>query len=251
VNTRDILLHGLKGRYIWIYVAVHNSCGCELSGLRLEFPKYSFTEYFPEIYHGNDVFDRYIAVFQSMFLDLERMVDNVPQLLDYRTAPDELTEYLAGWLGIDNSRRLFSPAQLGRLIENIDIYQGAKGTKYALEQVVELLTGIRPRIIEHFEWMRPGLPEAGITVNKRLYGDTTNHFCVILDLTKTTLNVSPSDFEQLIEGYCVLGSQFKVIYLKNSSQADSHCYLDINGVLSTPQTVGLGAGAFGGHYTAG
>jgi phage tail-like protein len=253
VNTQDLLLHGLRGRYIWLYAALLplGGCDCELSGLRLELPKYSFTEYFPEIYQGNDFFERYIAIFQSLFLDAERMVDNLPRLLDYRTAPDGQLEELAGWLGIDNSRGLFSPSQLRHLIENIDTYQGAKGTKHALERMLLLITGIRPRIVEVFEWLRLGLPEPQLAVNKRLYGDTANHFCVILDLTKTKLKISEDDLEQIIGSFSVLGSQFRIVCLKPCSHTDTHCYLGINSIISVPEVAGLDSGAFGGHIIIG
>jgi phage tail-like protein len=253
VNAQDLLLHSLRGRYAWVCVLLHptGECDCELRGLRLELPKYSFAEYFPEIYQGNDFFERYIAVFQSLFLDVEKQVDRVPELLDYRTTPDENVEYLASWLGIDNSRRLFSPAQLRHLIENIDIYQGAKGTKHALVKIITLLSGVRPRIVEHFEWMRPGLSTAQLAMNSSLYGDTRDHFCVILDLTKTALAITESDLEQIIEQYSPLDARFKVVYLKTNSHTDMHCYLDINSALSVPEVASVDGGAFGGHITIG
>ncbi|HPR40846.1 MAG TPA: hypothetical protein PKV62_07545, partial [Oscillospiraceae bacterium] len=103
VNEKDILLHDLSGRYVWVMAAVFpmGEGSFLLRGLRLEFPKSSFTEYFPEIYQDNAFFDKFIAVFQSMYLDVERRVDDIPHLLDYETTPDENVAYLADWLGID------------------------------------------------------------------------------------------------------------------------------------------------------
>ena len=253
VNQRDILLYDLKGRYVWVYVALHHAdqTECRLSGLRLTLPKISFTEYFPEIYWGNDFFDRYIAVFQSMFLDLERRVDEIPRLLDYRVTPDPNVEVLAGWLGIDNPRGLFTPDQLRHIIENIDVFQGAKGSKHAMESIIVLLTGIKPRIVEYFQWARPQFSAHHTAINKRLYGETANHFCVIMDLTRARLPVGEGDLEHVIENYSVMGSCFKVVYLRLCSHTDIHCYLGINSVLSTPEIAGLGMGTFGEHITVG
>jgi len=253
VNTRDILLYGLKGRYIWVYVALHptEECDCELEGIRLETPKVSFIEHFPEAYRGNDFFERYLAVFQSMFLDVEHMVDNVPRLLDYRTTPDENVEYLAEWLGIGNRRGLFSTAQLRQVIENIDLFQGIKGTKRALEEILLLLTGIRPRIMEHFQWQRPGFSPAQLALGKKLYGGSAHHFCVMLDLTKRELDVGESDIRGIIEDYSPLGSQFELVFLKFCNRTDTHCYLDVNAALSVPEIAELGDGALGGHITIG
>jgi phage tail-like protein len=182
---------------------------------------------------------------------VEKQVDRVPELLDYRTTPDEHVEYLASWLGIDNSRRLFSPAQLRHVIANIDVYQGAKGTKRALEQIITLLAGVKPRIVEHFEWMRQDVSAQQLAMNKNLYGDTRNHFCVILDLTKTRLAISESDLQWVIENYSPLDARFKVVYLKTGSHADIHCYLDVNSALSVPEIASVDGGAFGGHITIG
>jgi phage tail-like protein len=249
VNAKDILLHSLRGRYLWIYVTftreIIGQSKAELRGLRLELPKISFTEYFPEIYEGNEFFDRYMGIFQSLFLDVERRVDGVPRLLDYRTTPDENVEYLAGWLGIDNSRRLFSPSQLRYLIAHIDLFQGAKGTKRALESAVELLTGIKPRIVEQFEWLRPGMQAAQLAANRRLYGETRDHFCVILNLAGAEPGVSEADIGRIIEEYSPLGSQFRLVLLSACCNTDTHCYLDVNGTLSVPETAMVGGGAFG------
>ena len=253
VNTQDILLHELKGRYVWIYVALYltGRHDCTLRGLQLELPKYSFTEYFPEIYQGNDFFERYIAVFQSLFLETESRVDDVPKLLDYRTTPDENVEELASWLGINNRRRIFSPEQLRHLIRHIELYQGAKGTRHAMEEIVLLLTDIRPQIVEHFQWQDVRYAPAHREMNKQLYGETTNSFCVILDLMHADMKISENNLEQIIESYSVLGSQFRVVYLHPCSRTDTHCYLGVNSMLSTPEVAGLGTGAIGAHLTVG
>lgn len=255
VNTRDILLHGLAGRYVWALVAAHPiaPCDCELRGLRLELPRYSFLEYFPEIYWNNDFFERYIAVFQSMFLDLERRVGEVPRMLDYRTTPDENVEYLAGWLGLGNSRSLFTTEQLRHLIANIGLFQGAKGTRRALEEIILLVTGIRPRIVEYFQWARPRFSARSRQEGQSLYGETCNHFCVILDLTRQSLpaHISERDLAQLIESYSVMGSHCKLVLIRICSHTDAHCYLDVNSALSVPETAGISSRAIGGHYTLG
>lgn len=253
VNAPDMLLHDLCGRYIWLCVALHpaGDCDCELTGLRLELPRRLFTSYFPEIYHGNDFFDRYIAVFQSLFLDVERLVDRVPALLDYRTTPEENLPYLAGWLGYENEGGLFSPLQLRRLIERIDLFQGAKGTRRAMEEIILLYTGIRPRIVEHFQWAGAGLSAAHTAVNERLYGESADHFCVILDLTGKKLAVGEQELERLIEDYSVLGTRHRVVYLDTCSRTDTHCYLDINSALSVPEVASMDGTSFGDHITAG
>ncbi|WP_343252786.1 phage tail protein [Ligaoa zhengdingensis] len=256
VNNRDILLHGLTGRYVWVYLAAYPLSAesrCEIEGFRLEFPKYSFTEYFPEIYQGDAFFDRYIAVLQSIFLDEERRVDEIPRLLDYEATPDETVEVLAGWLGVDNRDGVFSPGQLRQIIRHIDLYQGLKGTKRALEQVVELATGVWPRIVESFQWDTAGVTASQRQTYHRLYGETSNDFCVILDLSgrQGALPISEEKLERLIESYSMVGARFKVVTLRRCSHTDTHCYLDVNSALSTPEVASVDQAALGSHITVG
>lgn len=255
VNTQDILLHELQGRYAWAYVGMipDGTGDCSLEGLRLEFPRYSFTEYFPEIYQEDPFFDRYIAVFQSMYLDAERRIDEVPAMLDYESADSEGVEKLAGWLGIDNRSGRYSVSQLRQLIRENDLFQGGKGTRVALEEIIALITGIRPKIVEHFQWDTLPLSAAQRKLCGELYGKTSNHFCVILDLTHQTspLPVSREELEKLINAYSMIGIQHKLVYLRKCSHTDDHCYLDVNSCLSVPEIAAVDGITLGSHVTVG
>ena len=254
VNTQDILLHSLRGRYFWIYVGVYPSGegSCDFKGMRLEFPKYSFTEYFPEIYQDDDFFDRFIAIFQSMYLDQERQIDKVPAILDYESTPDENVEYLADWLGIENPGGVYTTEQLRSMIRDIDLFQGGKGTRFALERIVELVTGIRPRIVEYFQWSRYAQSEAQRTLLEGLYGASSNDFCVILDLTgHGELPIDEVSLEKIIESYSVIGTRHRLVFLHRCSHTDTHCYLDVNSCLSTPTAATVSGVMLGSHITVG
>jgi len=72
-------------------------------------------------------------------------------MLDYLATPDDKVEILADWLGIENMRRHLDTQKIKQYIKNIDLFQGFKGTKRAIEGIIELYTGLKPRIIEYFE----------------------------------------------------------------------------------------------------
>lgn len=255
VNSTDLLLHALTGRYVWVFVGIYpaGQCACRLDGMRLEFPRESFTQYFPEIYQQDEFFDRYIAVFQSLYLDIERKAEELVRLLDYQCAPDEQVAELAGWLGIDNENNLFSVDQLKSVIAQLELFQGAKGTRAALEAAVYLITGIRPRIVEYFQWSTLASSAARRRLNEQLYGGEPNDFCVILDLTrqKQQLAVSSAELDALIERYSVMGSSHRLVCLRYCSNIDAHCYLDVNSVLSTPRAVNIDGTALGDYITVG
>ena len=255
MDRQDILLHSLQGR--WVYLGIcalpQDSADCVLQGLRLEFPRYSFTQYFPEIYQQDDFFSRYIAVFQSLYIALESRVDEVPRLLDYESAADDQVETLAGWLGIDTAGGLFGPAQLRSLIRDSQLYQGGKGTRTALEKVVELVCGIRPQIVEYFQWSRLPMPAARRRLYETLYGGDGNTFCVILNMTAHPgpLPVSEAQLDRLVEAYSMLGTKHRLVFLRRCSYTDTHCYLDVNSCLSTPEMAAVDGVTLGGYFTIG
>lgn len=254
-NTDDILLHSLTGRFVYIYVGVYPAPDAffSLSRIQLELPRYSFLEYFPEIYRGNDFFEKFISIFQTMFLDAERSVENLPLLLDYENTGEEQLRYLAGWLGIEDKERIFTQEQLKYIIRNIDLFQGGKGTRTALEEILCLVCGVRPKIVEYFVWNKLPMSQYRKEQMLSLYGETGNHFCVILDLTKRTspLPVERAIIEKLIESYSMMGTEYKLVYLQRCNHMDTHCYLGINSCLSTPEAISVGEVLLGSHITVG
>ncbi len=255
VNQPDILLHQLEGRWVFLCVCAlrQDAASCTLRGLRLEFPRYSFTRYFPEIYQAGDFFTRYLAVFQSLYLDLEKQVDDVPLALDYESADAEQLAALASWLGLDTAGGIFGPEQLRQLIRDSRLYQGGKGTRAALESIVELACGVRPRIVEYFQWSGRPMSAARRRLYESLYGEDGDSFCVLLDLTqrRQPLPVTEAQLDGLIDAYSMLGIRHKLVFLRRCSYTDTHCYLGVNSCLSTPETASVDGVRLGGYFTVG
>ncbi len=255
VDTTDIILHSLKGRYVFVYVAavLKSDAFALIKGLRLEFPKYTFSDYLPEIYQGDDFFDRYLAVMQSKYLDIEREIDRLPDALDYEKADRESVLRLASWLGVEEYAKYLNTEQMRYMIKNIDLFQGGKGTRKTLEELIFLVCGIRPHIVENFQWSRYPTNAATKKLNMELYGDTRNHFAVILNLSQRTepLPISERELEKLIENYSGIGTRFKLVCLRKAYHTDTYCYTDVNCFLSTPQTAAVDNISLGGYVVVG
>ncbi len=255
IDTQDIILHSLHGRFVIVYIGTVLKEGADatINGLRLEFPKYSFSEYMPEIYQGNDFFDRYIAVMQSRYLDIEQQIDRLANLLDYEKAEGENLIKLASWLGMDDHLNLLDNDQLRYMIKNLDLFQGGKGTRRALEEIIKLVTGISPHIVENFQWSRSTKAGPGNKHSMELYGDTRNHFAVILNLSQVgeSFGVTEKELEKLIESYSGIGTKFKLVCLRKSHHTDTYCYLDVNSYISTPQTATVDGIDLGGYIVVG
>lgn len=257
VNTDDLLLHELKGRYLWVFIQVFgaraDSRFC-IDGFRVEFPCQSFTEYLPEIYQQERgaFFERYMAVLQSLYEDLEQKVDQIPDDLDYETTPDENLPLFAQWTGNWAAGHRYSADQMRFLIRHLQEIQSGRGTKKVMEQMIRLVTGRYAKIIEYFkwhDWMRKG---SGLLEDyERLFGKNEDTFTVMIDMSVQGKPVSREWLMRFLDDYAPLGMHCNVVLLQKSSQMDGHCYLDRNSCLSTPVTPDTAGFVLGGNYILG
>lgn len=240
VNTDDMLLHSLQGRYLWVFITVIGSridSSFRIEGFSVEFPQTSFVEYLPEIYQDgrNSFFERYMAVLQSLYEDLEKEVDYIPRYLDYETAPEENLSRFAEWTGRWNKGMHWTPEQLRYLIERLQKIQSGRGTRAVMEEMIYLMTGQKASIIEYFKWkewmnQNPSFPDKLY----KLYGQDEDTFVVVMDASEREVGMSEQMLERMLEDYTPLGMNCKVVYLKKSNLLDSQTYLDKNSYLATP-----------------
>lgn len=257
VNTDDMLLHGIKGRYLWIFLTVAGSridSSFRIEGFSVEFPQSSFVEYLPEIYQQerDSFFERYMAVLQSLYEDLEREVDRVPVYLDYETAPDQNLTLFAEWTGHWNQSHQWTPEQMRYLIGHLQKLQSGRGTWTVMEEMIRLLTGKKAFVVEHFKWKDWMRSKSSLLEEYyRIYGEDEDTFVVIIDCTAQEIGMSERTLEQKLDDYTPLGMKCKVVFLKNSSRMDTQSYLDKNSYLSTPQQPTTGEMVLGGEYRLG
>lgn len=99
----------------------------------------------PVLYQGNDFLGRFLLIFESLWEPLEQRQDHIAMYFDPRTSPASFLPWLADWLGIAVSRH-WPEARLRRLVdEAMELYQW-RGTRYGLEQMIEVCTGVRPTV---------------------------------------------------------------------------------------------------------
>jgi phage tail-like protein len=237
-GASDVLLSSVPGRVLYLLVSVWPEEGAEapvLEGLELQAPWQPFTSYLPEIYSGNPFFDRFIAVFQSAYLDLEEQVDAFPRELDFCSASPASLRMLASWLGIDDPLGLYSEAQLRQVVAAASLLQAAKGTRGALIASIKLLCGAEPRVIEHLEWAGPELPDASRALYGKLYGQGPDDFTVLIPCEPgSRAEADEAGLRWLIDQNTPLGAHAQLVVLGPASHIDTHCYLDVNCTINTP-----------------
>lgn len=244
VNTTDLLLTGIQGRYLYLFIKVSGQMDCEfnIQMAVAEFPKNSFLQYFPEVYQTeNDFFERYISIFQSMYLRMERQIDGLPVRLDYEKAEfDNLCE-LAEWIGMDEvlvqeAVREGETNKLRELIAHANEIQSAKGTPKALKLVLQILYNEKLKLLEYFKWYEylENRPEE-LTLYRKLYGRDSSCLTILLESQDDTelTEAKRKSMRKVVSRMLPFGMNCNLIFLRSSCHMDTHCYLDHNSRLAS------------------
>lgn len=89
---------------------------------------------------GDNFFERFLALFESVLLPIEWVVDNFDLYLDPRTAPVEFLPWLESWYGLDFAAMLDEARRRNLLINAHRLFR-LKGTRNALVEAIEIVTG--------------------------------------------------------------------------------------------------------------
>lgn len=238
IGCEDVLLYGIKGRYLWLCIELIGSGTGSVCGINVDSPGDIMLDVFPEIYQERGSFlHRYLSVFSSVFMDLEYKIEGIHNEMDLETAGPDLLKMFGEWMGLNLSGSFLSEEKLRSLLIRLPLFNRMKGTKQTVLGLTEVLLG-----------------EPAILVERNLleYGDS--------DLYDALYGNSPYDITLLINGEageqkrsCLLfylkqfipvRSRVKIILLNHCCNLDSYCYLDMNAATysGTPGTADGGRG---------
>lgn len=254
-NMDDILLHDVTGRYFWFLLETTLQAGqnLEIEKIWIFFPGQSWNAYLPEIYQSRDkdhFFERFLAVFQTMYESLNREIERLPYDIDIDCADREYLEWLAGWLDLSESY-VWTKDQLRRLLKNaVSLYQ-IRGTKRAVIEFVKLYTNSeKVYVVERFQIHEKAKGDSSLLT--RLYGSDPYRFQVIVleqdiptvreyqTLLKIMKEVKPAYMESeliVLKPYLFLGQH---TYLGLNTILGRYQYLSLDGASMTSFTI-LGA----------
>ncbi|MBR5089296.1 MAG: hypothetical protein IK093_07705 [Ruminiclostridium sp.] len=155
VGARDVLLHDVSGRYLWVYIELFGISGrpAVIKDIRLYLPAVSWIDYLPQIYRRSDAesgfLERYLGIFQTLYEEIEDGIDRIADKFDPDSADSEYLEWLAGWLDIFDCS-VWEEKKLRRLLLMAMSLYRSRGTRECLCRAIELYTGERPFIVENF-----------------------------------------------------------------------------------------------------
>lgn len=241
-NPEDLLLHDVKGRYLWFEIQLfgQGEHSPAVQRIQLSFPKRSWIQYLPEIYQNSDTdfLDRYLGIFQSLYDDLDRSIRNISSYLEIETTEKAFLDWLAVWLGIEGGY-LWEEEKLRYLLRHAMELYSIKGTVESLKQIVELATGERPYVVEQYQIQPFRKDVAQMRLLGHLYGEDQNVVTVCLPPHVTSSNRMYQTLLKLIETVKPVEMEINLVLLKPYLFLDGYSYMGINSILGQYQPMQL------------
>ncbi|MCD8130226.1 MAG: phage tail protein I [Lachnospiraceae bacterium] len=230
VNRTDILLYGLRGRYLYLMLEADGEGSCAFSTITIDRQGDNFMNTFPGVYQErNSFFHRYMSVFSSMYNDFEGKIDSLPQLLDPGKCPAALLPMYASWLGLDVGDDFLDEAILRPLVKEAYALNRMKGTKAALERIGEIVLGQKVQVLER-NVMADYIEPEQMREFEKLYGDSVYDVTVLVKGSATQLEISRLLF--LMEQFKPVRARLHIIRMEKSGTLDQYSYLDMNAGIS-------------------
>lgn len=229
INSNDILLYSLSGRFLWVFIEVQGEGNFSFSDMRIDMVGDNFMATFPQIYRErNSFFHRYISIFSSIYNDFQAEIDNLSSRFDSKNAPCEfLVEYMS-WLGMDISREYVDDDTIRKLAAEAFELKRYRGTRYALERVGEILLGEKPVVIERGNIDSSGSRSDNAVVDE-LYGKSPYDVTVL-----TTVECGGKKRKWLsgfMEKFLPVRCRLKLIFLIGHNKMDAYTYMGVNATL--------------------
>lgn len=240
-NPNDLVLFEFRGRYMWICLEItnYNKNIAKISEIKLEFPGFSFVDYLPQIYRGNDknsFLSRFLFIFQSLYTDLEDEIDKMPNLFDPIHVNEEFLSWITEWFSIKD-RYIWGEEKLRLLLCNaIDLYK-IKGTKESIKRIVEIYIGETPIIIEQFEVIENEYYKKSKKHIENLFGNNSYTFSVIIKTDKQITSDMYLELLKIINRFKPIDTICNLVVLNNEIYLDYHCYLGLNSYISPNKSI--------------
>lgn len=267
VNAADALILEGVGRYLWLRIDLIGSeeKAPSIGSLRLDFPRDTYLRYLPAVYQederSRDFLERFLSLFETFFSQTEGAISHLARYFDVDSsqASGDFLRWLATWLSISEDKS-WSEEQLRELVRRAPVLYKQRGTREGLEAMIEIFTGERPLVVEHFQTTgcapapvakRTAEESEGQRVQsleeifRNLYGTDPYCFCVLLKPYRTETKGERKSVRRLSEeerkavrrivdaekpAHTCAG----LLALQPWIHLDMHTYLGVNTYLSRP-----------------
>ncbi len=167
-------LDDIDDTHIWLRLRFHTpraSVAPVFERLRVIYPNVSFTRHLPAVYRDDGMdpaavrmTQRLVAIFESLFGDLDLELEDLPRHLDPKTAPADWLPFLLRWLGFPAPSELDGDQQRV-LLQHAHELLGKRGTRAGLALFLRLVTDSDYEIVDSGlapgPWSLPGRSSTG------------------------------------------------------------------------------------------
>jgi phage tail-like protein len=267
VNAGDALILEGVGRYLWLRIDLvgGEETAPSIGSLRLDFPRDTYLRYLPAVYQederSRDFLERFLSLFETFFSATERRINHLARYLDVDSslATGDFLRWLASWLSIPEDKS-WSEEQLRELIRRAPELYRKRGTREGLEAMIEIFTGERPLVVEHFQTAGCGQSapvlrtrvagteqkvQSHEEILRNLYGTDPYCFCVLLKPYRTetkggretTRRLSDDErkaVRRIVDAEKPAHTCAGLLALQPWIHLDMHTYLGVNTYLSRP-----------------
>ncbi|HEX8146425.1 MAG TPA: phage tail protein [Pyrinomonadaceae bacterium] len=265
VNAGDALILDGVGRYLWLRIDLigGEEKAPSIGSLRLDFPRDTYLRYLPAVYQedeqSRDFLERFLSLFETFFSGTEGAISHLARYFDVDSsqASGDFLRWLATWLSISEDKS-WSEGQLRELVRRAPELYRKRGTRDGLEAMIEIFTGERPLVVEHFQTegcarsaAETRAAEGGQRVQsleeilRSLYGTDPYCFCVLLKPYRTeekggrkvVRRLSEEErkaVRRIVDAEKPAHTCAGLLALQPWIHLDMHTYLGVNTYLSRP-----------------
>lgn len=217
----------LSGRFLWLaFELTATGAGSpEIRGIRLWMNADHMVDYLPAIYRGEDFTRRFLSIFNSMYQDMDAVLDELPAYMDFEHTSGDMLRCLASWVCVDSGEddEAFRELIRSALDDYEDLY-----TVEGVRRSIRRLTGREPILIEHAD-VSPNRPDCrDPKAYRMLYGEDPYRFFVLLPEGTFSSKRERRRFQEEMEKLIPAGLSMQMIQLKQCVQLGWHTYLGIN-----------------------
>lgn len=140
-NPKDAFLEEAEGRYLWVRIELVGDADSSprVDAFRAYFPRQSYLRHLPAIYREDErsaaFLERFLSVFESVFVDIEEDIGAATRYLDANGVPPEDLSWLGDWLALETGETWPTPAKRELLRRAPDLFK-KRGTREGLLEVV-------------------------------------------------------------------------------------------------------------------
>ncbi|WP_029322085.1 phage tail protein [Butyrivibrio sp. AE3004] len=213
INTGDILLYDLEGRFLFIAFEILGNGKASIGNIRVGVRGDNFMGAFPAVYQDRNSFlHRYLSIFSSIYNDISEQNDKLYEILDLDKCSVEMLEMYGSWFGIDLKGGFLPEDVLRNIVKEAYNLNRMKGTKWVLERLLTIMLGDDAVLYEN-RLQDGGIFNVTILINRKLTEELRHQIMFILDQFRP------------------IRTRIRLLQMEREAVVDGNSYLDLNAAI--------------------